>query len=143
MYHILECTILQVQYHIHLCGWWMIHDPRWHVSMIHHLYITRTPIFIIPCNQSIVSKMNKTQKYSVTQHHHTWLLKYFHEASKAWLILSQNFKFGWFESIGLVGNGFVWREEFLMELQTWVDFMKLWIDLICSWVGSTIQCGFT
>jgi len=111
--------------------------------MTHHLYTIGTPILIIPCNQSIISKMNKTQKYSLTQHHHTWLLKYFHEASKAWLISSQNFKFSWFESIGLVGNGFVWREELLKELQTWVDFMKLWIDLICSWVGSITQCSFT
>ncbi len=36
--------------------------------------------------QSTISRMNKTQKYSPTQHHHTWLLKYFHEASKAQLI---------------------------------------------------------
>jgi hypothetical protein len=24
-----------------------------------------------------------------------------------------------------------------MELQTWVDFMELWVNLICSWVAST------
>jgi hypothetical protein len=86
--------------------------------------------------------MNKKLEYSVTQHHHTWLLKYFHEAFKAWLISSQSFKFSWFESIGLVSNGFVRKEIFLMELQTWVDFMELWTNFICSWVGST-TCSFT
>jgi len=30
-----------------------------------------------------------------------------------------------FESIGLVGNGFVQKKKLLMELQTWVDFMEL------------------
>ncbi len=42
---------------------------------------------------------------------------------------------------GLVGNGFVWKEKFLMEPQTWVDSMELWTYLICSWVGST-TCNF-
>jgi hypothetical protein len=79
--------------------------------------------------------MNK--EYNLTQHHHTWLFKYFHDASKARLISSQSFKLNWFESIGLVDNGFVWKEKFLMELQTWVDFMELWTNFICSWVGST------
>jgi hypothetical protein len=41
------------------------------------------------------------------------------------LISSQNFKLSWFETIGLVGNGFVRKKKLLMELQTWVDFMEL------------------
>ncbi len=48
----------------------------------------------------------------------------------------------WFEWVRLVGNGFVERKELSMELQTWVDFMELWTNLICSWVGST-TCSFT
>jgi hypothetical protein len=79
--------------------------------------------------------MNNTQKSSLMQHHQTWLFKYFHEASKARLISSQSFKVSWFESIGFVGNGFVWKEKFLMELQTWVDFMEVWIDLNCLGIG--------
>jgi len=111
------------------------------MSMTHHLYTTSTPILIIPYKQSTICKMSKTHKYSLTQHHHTWLPKYFHEVSKAVLISSLSFKLNWFESIGLDSNGFVWIEEFLMEFQTWVDFMELWTNLICSWIGST-TCSF-
>jgi hypothetical protein len=69
--------------------------------------------------------MKKTQKYSLTQHHHTLLFNYFHETSKVQLISSQSFKLSLFESIGLASNGFVQKDEFLMELQTWVHFMEL------------------
>ncbi len=110
--------------------------------MIHHLHTTNTPIFIIPCKQSTIIRMNNTRKYNLTQHHHTWLFKYFHETSKAWLISRQSFKVSWFESIGLAGNGFVPKKNLLMELQTWVDFMELWTNLICSWIGSA-TCNFT
>jgi hypothetical protein len=27
-----------------------------------------------------------------------------------------------------------------MEFQTWVDFMDLWTNLICSWVGFVSYC---
>jgi hypothetical protein len=110
--------------------------------MTHHIHTTNTPIFIIPCKQSAIIRMSKTHKYNLTRHHHTWLFKYFHETSKARLISSQSFKLSWFESIGLVGNGFVKNKKFLMELQTWVDFMELWTYLICSWVGFA-TCSFT
>jgi len=35
-----------------------------------------------------------------------------------------------------------WKKEFLMELQTWIGFMELWTNLICSWVGF-VTCSFT
>jgi hypothetical protein len=109
---------------------WVKDDP-WPMITCQHdsspSHIIGIPILIIPCKKSTISKMNKRQKYNLTQTHHTRLLKYFHEISKAWLISSHNLKFSWFELIGLSSNGFVSKEEFLMELSTY---------LICSWIIS-------
>jgi hypothetical protein len=123
---------------------WVVDDPWPTIAYQHdsspshywhsHSHYTLQAIHHKQNEQNIEIQFNTTPSYMITQ-----VLPWSFQAR---LILSQSFKLSWFESIGLVSNGFFSREKFLMELQTWVDFMELWTYLICSWVGSAI-CSFT
>ncbi len=92
--------------------------------MTHHLHTIGTFILIILCKQSTISRMNKTQKYSLTQHHHTWLLKYFHETSKAQLIsnLIDFNQLGWLP-MHLFEKNYWW--SFKLGLILW-SFEQIW-----------------